>query len=282
MPVIPAAGASFLEPPPVVGGHVAELVVAEVALDVEDGAELAGVDHPLDLLPALLEAALVAYSEDDAGLAAGGEHPAHAGGFQGERLLAEDLLACGGGGDHLLLVQPVRRGEDHRVDLRVGQRLLVLCEGGEAEGGGVLLGAGGYGIDSADDLDDIAVLEALSDLLSPPAEAYLGGLQHRIVLSPGSPGGRQPRGGRRGTYDNAPAAGGGVAGGGTGLQGGTHLSVRRRAHINREDLFMTPRPTARRSSTMPGLLMRALKFRRPSPGLGSAGIVGDGAGEGSG
>ena len=122
--MIAGTGESTLDGAPVAGRHARELVVAEVRLEVHDGAERARLDQALDLDQRRLEAALVADPEHEAAPSTRLHHLPGVGGGQRERLLAEHVLAGGGSGQDLRVVQRVRRREDHRLELRIGKRLV--------------------------------------------------------------------------------------------------------------------------------------------------------------
>ena len=68
-----------------------------------------------------LEPSLVADPEHEALGFGRSEDPARGRGGHRKGLLAEDRFACGKRGDSLLLVQGVRRRDDHRVDRLVRQ-----------------------------------------------------------------------------------------------------------------------------------------------------------------
>ena len=79
-----------------------------------------------------LEAALVADAELYAGRLAGIDRPARAGGSQSERLFAEHVPARLGALNHLSLVQRVRRGQDHGVDVVTRKGLRQVGPDGQA------------------------------------------------------------------------------------------------------------------------------------------------------
>ena len=57
--------------------------------------------------------------------------PVTPGGVRGHGLLEQDMLARPRGGDGLGLVQPVGRGNDHAVELRVGQQRVEVGMDGD-------------------------------------------------------------------------------------------------------------------------------------------------------
>jgi hypothetical protein len=85
--------------------------------------------------------------QHDPGGAGGGDRPVGVGKGQRHRLLAEHRLAGAGRGHDQVGVEPGRRGDDHRVNRRVGQHLGGI--GGRtigAKGGGQPLGGVRRGI----------------------------------------------------------------------------------------------------------------------------------------
>ena len=71
--------------------------------------------------PVRSEAAVESDLQHHAGRARSVDGPVGIGQREGHRLLAEHRLARGGGGHHQVGVEAGRRGDDDRVDLRVGE-----------------------------------------------------------------------------------------------------------------------------------------------------------------
>ena len=83
-------------------------------------------------------AQMVVGAHDHGGIAAGHDHRASVGQAQRQRLLAQDVLAGGGGGQGLILVQLVGGADVDDLDRRVGQQGLdAVMAVGDAVLGGV-------------------------------------------------------------------------------------------------------------------------------------------------
>src|ERR1700733_11275403 len=100
-----SAAGRFLRRQPPAGDDFLRILVAVMAFDVKDGAELAACDDVAQRAHRRPEAPVVADRERDAGLAASQEHPRSIGAMQRERLLAEYLFSCGSAGDDLRRMQ---------------------------------------------------------------------------------------------------------------------------------------------------------------------------------
>ena len=94
--------------------------------DVQNGAKLAGADHVAQLVHLRMEAAIVAEPERDAGLAHGRDGIFRLLLGERERLLAEHVLAGACRGNHLRSMHGMRRGQNHRIDVRIGEQRLVI------------------------------------------------------------------------------------------------------------------------------------------------------------
>ena len=97
-----------------------------------DGAEPAIPETPAQLHHRRMEAPAVADGEHHACLVRGLDRGIRAAAVERDRLLDMDVLAGGGRRQDLLLMQGVRGGEHHRVDIGVGENLLIA--GGERHG----------------------------------------------------------------------------------------------------------------------------------------------------
>ena len=101
------------------------MVVGEVPLDVQDVAERPAGDHPLELAHGGEGAACCCRAAEHhaAALRQGRDRALGLGARERERFFAPDVLAGGGRSDHLVDVQRMRGGEEHRLHLRVGDRV---------------------------------------------------------------------------------------------------------------------------------------------------------------
>ena len=90
-----------------------------------DGAEPAVPETPAQLHHRRMEAPAVADGQHDACLVRGLDRRTRAAAVERDRLLDVDVLAGGGRRQDLLLMQGVRGGEHHRVDIGVGEDLLI-------------------------------------------------------------------------------------------------------------------------------------------------------------
>ncbi len=145
-----ADGAEFTafagEEAPVVVGFLEEPVLEEVALDVDDAAEVAALDHGAHLEDGGEEAAHVIDGEDPVGGGGGFDDPGGVAAVHAEGFFADDVFAGFKGGDGLLDVLVVRRGDVDDVDFRAGDEgfVVVVAEDvGDAPLGGGGGGAGG-------------------------------------------------------------------------------------------------------------------------------------------
>jgi hypothetical protein len=92
-------------------------------LGVHDRAERALVDKPPDLGDRRFVAPLMSNTEHHSGLAAGLDGTLSVAAREGERLLAEHMLAGARHREHLLGVHGVRRAQDDGVDAGVTQHV---------------------------------------------------------------------------------------------------------------------------------------------------------------
>ena len=94
----PGAGRRMLGiAPPVRRVHLAEIVVADIGVHVQQAAERAALEQAAHLLHRRLVAPFMPDAEHAAGFGAGRQDPLRAGGGERQRLLAEHLLAGGEG-----------------------------------------------------------------------------------------------------------------------------------------------------------------------------------------
>ena len=147
--------------------------------DVQNGAELAGADHVAQLGHFRMETAIVTECERDAGLAHRGDGILRFALGERERLLAVHVLPGRRRGDHLRGMHGMRRGQNHRIDPRVREQLIVT----RREPQTLLLGerldlrchrASGAGHEA----DGVAVLGRLNKRLAPPAKSDDAGFDH--------------------------------------------------------------------------------------------------------
>ncbi len=103
--------------------HAVRVLVAVVPLDMQELAQIARVDDALQRLHRGPEAPVVADGENDARAPARIQHRLAVRDGQRQWLLAEHVLAGLRGGDRLLAVQRVRRGEHHRLNGGVAQQI---------------------------------------------------------------------------------------------------------------------------------------------------------------
>ena len=122
--------------------------------------------------------------EHDAGVAAGrGRRPAARRGER-ERLLDEDMPAGPGRGGDLFGVQRMRRGDQHGVDRRIGQRVGENRTGGAAE----VLREGralpGVGRDAGDEIEAGDMAGGARQFAAPPAQPDNGNPDSHGFLPP--------------------------------------------------------------------------------------------------
>ncbi len=150
-----------------------------MAFDVEDVAELAARDDLAQGSERRPEAAVVADREHDAGRAAGLDHAQRVAQLEGERLLAEHLLAGLGARHDLLAVQRVRRRQHDRLDRRIAQHVGQAFGRREAVRGGVVADLVDAAVDPAHEAQPRALaLHRLDEALAPAAEPDDRGVDH--------------------------------------------------------------------------------------------------------
>ena len=129
-PVVHHAAAIGLEGAPAVHrAHGAE----HPALDGEDLADGAALDHLAHDAVVLVPAAVLVDGEDLAAFAADGDHLVPVRDGEGRGLFGHDVLARAQGGDDHVLVDLVGRGHEHEVDLRDREELLQRAARPHAE-----------------------------------------------------------------------------------------------------------------------------------------------------
>ena len=145
---------------------------------MENFSKLAACDDVAQAAQRGPEAAIMPDGEYEAGGVAGGEHGLRVVAAERQRLLAKHLLAGSGGGDHLVLVQGMRRREQDRVDVR------VLEHGGEIVGeryhalAAEIAGALEIGLDRVRDPEPWHVACGFDERAAPAAEACDGAIDH--------------------------------------------------------------------------------------------------------
>jgi hypothetical protein len=87
------------------------------------------------------------------------------------------------GRDDLFGMPLLRRRENDRLDLGIGERVLKTWCGLDAERCG-LSARGVQGIDAQHGPDDLAVEQVFEDVLSPPAQTDDGGIDHARLPIP--------------------------------------------------------------------------------------------------
>lgn len=110
------------------------MLIAEIALDMKDLAELAGCDDTLDLAHAWKAALVVAERERNAGLCAGTDRAFGLGARQCQGLFAPDRLAGRRDGGNLPNVQRMRSCKKHRLHARIGNCVFEFSRELEALG----------------------------------------------------------------------------------------------------------------------------------------------------
>jgi hypothetical protein len=178
IPVIAGIGESTLDERQSSAGTPASLSWLKVA-SMWDRAQRAGIDQTLDFAQRRLEAAFVADPEHEAALMAGAHHLAGVRAGERERLLAEHVLAGGGAGQDLGMVQRVWRREDHRLEIRVAERLVQARRQREAVLRGERRGRPGIDVDRAHHPQLLRALQTPDDGPAPPAKPHHGGADHR-------------------------------------------------------------------------------------------------------
>ncbi len=141
------------EEAPVVVGFLEEPVLEEVALDVDDAAEVAALDHGAHLEDGGEEAAHVIDGEDPFGGGGCFDDLCGVAAVHAEGFFADDVFTGFEGGDGLFDVLIVRRGNVDDIDFRAGDEgfVVVVAEDvGDAPLGGSGGGAGGGTADGGD------------------------------------------------------------------------------------------------------------------------------------
>ena len=162
---------------PIVRRQFQEQILAEIALHQQRIAEFAGRKPLSHLDHGGLEPAFVADTQLNAGLVHGRNRSLRVGRGGAERLFAEHMASGRRGRDDLFGMALLRRRENDRLNPGVGQRILEIRGGLDAErGSGRARGV--EGIDAQHGPDDLAVAQVLEDVLSPPAQTDNGGIDH--------------------------------------------------------------------------------------------------------
>lgn len=153
-----------------------------IRLDMENLADRAALDHLFHFARDLGIAAVMADAERQMRILDGFDCLLPGLDRQCQRLFDEHVLLRFRGSDDLRPMQRMRRREEDRVDLGIGERVLVARKALAAElrleGGGFLIDQGA----AADDLDEILQRERiLGEFHSPPAGADIGKALHLLV-----------------------------------------------------------------------------------------------------
>ena len=173
-----AAGRALLgiRPP---GVRRAGEVGREIPFQMEDFAQPALFEDRPQREEIGRETPVVADRQRDSRLVHGLDRSGRVGRGQGQRLFAEDVLAGGGGGDDLAAMKGVRRREHDRVDIRVGERLIVVRAQHHPLGRRIVLDLRRRARDGAGEPDRIGPLaERVDERLAPAAEADDGRADH--------------------------------------------------------------------------------------------------------
>ena len=173
--------------------------------------ELTGGDDIVGSAIGSIEATLKADLERNTGGARGVDHPIGIVQGVGDGLFAEHRLACLGGGHDDLGVVARRRGDDHRLDGRIGQQVLVVARPARAaEGSSASLGDAWQGIRQPDELRaGDALTEVLGVVGADESDADDGDADGRRRRSGG---GRRDLEGDEGACTEAPSAASNVMG----------------------------------------------------------------------
>ena len=140
-----------------------------------------------------VEAALERDAECDLGLVDRGQCGVGAGDVECERFFRVDVLAGSGRLEQLLGVLGVGRRQDDRVDLGIGEQLLVAGLDGDAFGLGIGLGLGRGARVAGGDADHVArALDAVDQHLAPPSHSDDARADH--AFPPVSSNGEWPAG----------------------------------------------------------------------------------------
>lgn len=144
----------------------------EIGFDMHRHTQLSGRDDFCDSLHRRLVAPLVTNPHNEPRFIRCRHHPFDTVLCEGQGFLAEDLLAVPYGRQHLFLVLRVRSAEDHRVDLRVLEDLVVVVRKGDSLLCRKISMSIGPARGQPHDLDLIAVLHRVDHMATPPAESY--------------------------------------------------------------------------------------------------------------
>ena len=167
-PVMPPGRRLVAVLPPVIAAEAVGAGPAEIAFDMQQLAEPAVGEHAGDLLQRRLKAPIVADGERNLVLGTGLHRGRRLRGRQSQRLLGEDMLARARGGDDLLRMHGVWRGQYHRIDRRVGQHRLEARLDGNAMAAAEFLGACRRAGGAGDEPDQVApALHAFDEVLAP-------------------------------------------------------------------------------------------------------------------
>src|SRR5215475_4950182 len=158
------------------GGAGARRLLADAGFG---GAKGAVAHAPLHLLQGRMEAAVEADRQHDAGFRGGVHRAPGVVRRQRKRLFAEHVLAGRCGAPHLVAMLAVRRRQHYRVDVRIGQRRLIVSEQLEPVLAAELLHLGWRARGGGDERYGVALALYGSDQrLAPPAGANDCGTQH--------------------------------------------------------------------------------------------------------
>ena len=151
-----------------------------IALEVEDLAQLAGFDVAPQRLHRGPQPAVVADAQLHARGPARLDHAPRVIEREGERLLAEHMLAGGRGGDHLREMRGVRRGEDDGLHGGIAEDHGVIGVHREAVGRRELARGFQRGVHRPHEAQSRALaLHGLDQAAAPSAESDDGGIDHR-------------------------------------------------------------------------------------------------------
>jgi hypothetical protein len=157
--------------------------VAEIRFNLQEAPEPSLHRHRQHLGNRRLEPPLMAHAENEAGITAQADGALGPGARERQRLFAEDMLAGAHDSRDLLLVQRMRRDEQHGIDCRICKDVAQALAHRNVMRGSEACGRGGVDLDGTSDLDGTIAVESDGDLLPPPTQADEGYFDRFHVIS---------------------------------------------------------------------------------------------------
>ena len=154
---------------------------------MEDGPQFSAGNDLAQRLHRRPEASILTDRERNPGLTAGVEHLLGVRAVQRQRLFAEHVLACGGTGDDLGAMQRMRRGQENRIDRRIGQRGLEVVDQMQPMPSAELARALHRRFDRGREPQTIITGRGIDESSSPAAEADDRSANQVLVLSVAGP-----------------------------------------------------------------------------------------------